>query len=85
MYYDVKMCFHFGCNVLSNGNAIKIVFPTMAQFRTCALHDGKASNGERLAHDTAKLHLYYFLKVIISATFKISLTWYSGGPIFGWA
>ena len=49
------------------------------------MYDDEAPNGERLAHDTSKLNLHYFLKVIVSVTFMTSLTWYSGGPIFGWA
>ena len=56
------MSLHFGYNVLSNENTIKIVFSTMNSF-ACALHDDEASNGERLAHHTSKLH--YFLKVIV--------------------
>ena len=78
------MCLHFGYNVLSNENTIKIVFPTMTQLRF-ALHDKETSNGERLANDDSKLHLHYFLKVIVSVTFMTSLIWYSGGPIFRWA
>ena len=74
------MCLHFGYNVLSNKNTIKIVFPTMTQFRLCFARS-RGSNGERLAHNIFKLHLHYFLKVIASVTFMTSLTWYSGGPI----
>ena len=74
------MCLHFGYNVLSNENATKILFLTVTQFCLCFARR-RGSNGERLAHDTFKLHLHYFLKVIVSVAFMTFLTWYSVGPI----
>ena len=71
---------------------VTMFYPTKTQLKwyfllcnsfACTLHDDEASNGKRLAHNTSKLHLPYFLKVIVSVTFVTSLTWYSGGPILG--
>ena len=70
------MCLHFGYNVISNENTIKIliVLPTMTvSLVLCTMTRPLMENA--LPMGTSKLHLHYFLKDIVSETFMTSLTW----------